>query len=86
VRQVHVLTTGTREIDAQFGVRDRTGQGEQSPGRPAEQDQSRATQISRHEAGGRENSGTDHVGDDEGSGAEEPDLPQQSGSRDWREA
>ena len=85
VRQVHILAAGTGKIDAEFGIAERAGQGEQAAHRPAGQNQSGAAQVARHESGGGEDSGADHVGDDQGSGTEEPDLPKQSGSRDRRE-
>ena len=84
VGEVDILAARTGEIDAEFGISEGAGECEEGAGGPTGEDQLRAPQIARHEAGGGENSRAHHVGNDQGSGAEEADLPKQAGTRDRR--
>ena len=78
VREIDVLAAGAGKIDAQFGIAQGAGKGEQRAHRPAGKNQPGAAEIARHETGGGEDAGAHHVGDHQRGGAEEAELAQQA--------
>ena len=75
--QIDILTAGTREIDPQFGVAQRAGEREQRAHAPARQYQAGVPQVPSHVPGGGEDARSHHVGNHEGSRAEEAKLTEQ---------
>src|SRR6185436_13832291 len=69
--EVDVFAAGAREVNPQLGIAQGSGEGEGGPDEPDRDDQGGRSQVPGEKARGGEDTGADHVRDDDRGGAKD---------------